>query len=164
MSTPRPAAATGAAPLDELARSLRALVDRDEIIRLVFRLGYALDAGDAEQLRDLFVEDATARTPGGTAEGVEAVVRQAARNHRPEDGIQHHVSNVLVDLDGDQATVRSNLLVTFARREPVADKPVTLGEVYSFEVRRTVDGWRLASVVVEPVWASRSPVTLLRAG
>jgi len=74
------------------------------------------------------------------------------------------VSNGLVDLDADQATVRSNLLVTFARREPVADKPVTLGEVYRFEARRTVDGWRLASVVVEPVWASRSPVTLLRAG
>lgn len=164
MSMPYPAAAAGAAPLDELARSLRAMVDRDEITRLVFRLGYALDAGDAEQLHDLFVEDATARTPGGTAEGVEAVVAQAARNHRPEDGIQHRVSNVLVDLDGDRATVRSNLVVTFARREPVADRPVTLGEVYGFEARRTADGWRLASVVVEPVWASRSPVALLRAG
>ncbi|MFF3066041.1 nuclear transport factor 2 family protein [Oerskovia sp. NPDC057915] len=139
--------------------ALRGLLDREDVARLVSRLTAALDDGDTDRLRDLLVPDAHASTPGGTVHGIDAVIAQAARNHRPEDGVQHLVGNVLVDLAHDHAEVRANVVATFARREPRADKPVTLGAVYRLRARRTGAGWRLTHIATDPVWTSTTPVT-----
>jgi hypothetical protein len=72
------------------------------------------------------------------------------------------ITNVLVDRDGDRATVRANLMVTFA---PLAGTPESafapqvqfvLGEVYHFDVVRTAGRWRFARVETVPVWMSGS--------
>jgi hypothetical protein len=99
-----------------------------------------------------------ARTPGGEARGRDAVVAQARRNHGPDQPIQHVITNPVIELDGDRATVRANLVVHFA--EPLADgRPLlapaiqfTLGEIYRFHVVRTPDGWRFARIETSPVW------------
>jgi hypothetical protein len=59
---------------------------------------------------------------------------------------------VLIDLDGDHAQVRANLIATLvpSAAEPAAH--ATLGERYRFETIRTDSGWRLARIEVEPVW------------
>jgi SnoaL-like domain len=146
--------------------TLTELADRDEIARLVHRLGACLDEARFDDLRTLFVDDAVARTPGGVAEGIDAVVAQASRNHSPDDGVQHLISGVLVDRDGDRATARANLVVVFARRDPDVAlptpfgpvAPTALGEVYRFTAARTPAGWRLTSVETQPVWVSTTPV------
>jgi hypothetical protein len=138
--------------------ALAQLAERDEIARLVYRLGACLDEGRFDGMRDLFVDDAVASTPGGVAEGIDALIAQAARNHSPDAGIQHLITNVLVDLEGDRATVRANLLVSFARPDPDADAPSTLAEVYRFVARRTSMGWRLVRVDAHPVWVSHVPL------
>jgi SnoaL-like domain len=154
------------------ARGLIAeLADREEISRLVHRLGATLDEGRFDDLRSLYAEDATARTPGGVSSGIDALVAQASRNHLPDDVHHHVITGVLVDVDpdGDRASVRANLVVVFARRDPSAapptpfgpEPPTALGEVYRFTARRTADGWRLASVATTPLWVSFSPVTPL---
>jgi len=99
---------------------LQALTDRADVEDLVHRLGSYLDERRFDDLRGILVENATARTPGGLAEGRDAMVAQARRNHPVEDQIQHVISGVLVDLDGDEATVRANLVATFIRSDPAA--------------------------------------------
>lgn len=132
------------------------LQDRSDIGELVHRLGAALDDGRFDDLGALFVEDATASTPGGVAHGRAALVAQAARNHDPATGVQHVITGVLVDADGDRAAVRANLVVHFAATEgaPVPPVAFSMGEVYRFDARRTPEGWRLASVATTPVWAA----------
>jgi hypothetical protein len=147
-------------------RAAADFVEQHEIATLVHRLGACLDEGRFDDLRSLFVEDAVARTPGGLAEGIDALVAQASRNHIPDDGIQHLISGVLVDREGDRATVRANLVVTFARRDPAPEiptalgpeAPTALGEVYRLVARRTPAGWRLARVETDLVWVSHAPV------
>jgi SnoaL-like domain len=132
------------------------LIDRTEITDLVTRLGLWLDEqrwGDAPAI---LTEDATASTLGGTARGREAVVEQARRNHEGKR-TQHVITNVVVDLDGDRATARANLLVTFAPEGPPAEPLFQLGERYRFEARRTQDGWRLSAVEIRPLWRTASP-------
>lgn len=141
---------------------LRELKDREEITHLVYRLGVALDEGRFDELRSIYTEDATARTPGGLAEGREALIAQARRHHPLEERIQHVVSNVLVDVAGDRAEVRANLIATFATDAPSAAglAPVprlTLGEIYRFTAVRTAQGWRLSRVETTPLWASGAP-------
>jgi SnoaL-like domain len=146
--------------------TLQQLVYRNEITDLVRRLGVDLDEGHFDDMRSLLVEDATVRTPGGTAEGREAVVAQARRNHRPEQLSQHVITNLLIDLDGDRAHARANLVVAFGPLAGTADlaRPLelpvqyTTGQVYGFDLVRTPDGWRFFGIETTPLWTSGTPI------
>ena len=129
------------------------LIDRQHIVDLVTSVGRCLDERDFEGLRSLFTDDATVTTPGGTVSGHDALVAQARRGHSRDRGIQHVITNHLVDIDGDRADVRANLLVAFAASGPEDPQPFLLGEVYRFELRRTADGWRISSLSSTPVWS-----------
>lgn len=126
---------------------LRDLLDRDELTRLVSRLGRWLDAGAPGDASAVFTPEVTVSTPGGQSQGLEAVVAQAKRNH--DVPTQHFVTNPLIALDGDGATIGANLLVTFAR---TAAEPELMGERYAFDAVRTADGWRISRVEVAPLW------------
>jgi hypothetical protein len=136
-----------------MTTSLQNITDRQAITDLVSRLGLWLDEKRFYDTESLFTEDVTVATPGGKAQGVGLVAAQARRNH-DYDRIQHVITNVLVDLQGDRATVRANLIVTFV---PRADEPAThsmRGERYRFETARTPDGWRFSRIEVEAVWSA----------
>ncbi|MET7773579.1 nuclear transport factor 2 family protein [Nocardia sp. NPDC005366] len=144
---------------DSASRELRELLDRDRITHLVDRLGRALDEGRFDDLRTIYTADATAKTPGGIAEGRDALIAQASRNHSDANRIQHYISNVIVDLHGDTADVRANLLATFtpAAATPgrIAPEPqFTLGEVYRFDAVRKAEGWRLSRVEMSTLWST----------
>ena len=148
-----------------LAGQLADLADRNEITDLVSRLGVVLDEGRFDEMPSILTEDATASTPGGSVEGIEAVIAQARRNHPPhEQRYQHMIANVLIDRDGDRAHVRANLIAHFAPGGTVTEPTFTLGEVYRFDARRTPAGWRFSRVATEPVWAIGSRVTAERRG
>jgi SnoaL-like domain len=145
-------------PASDVHPDVRALHDRNEITDLVFRLGASLDEGRFDDVRDLVVEDATVRTPGGEAAGREAVIAQAQRNHPADQQFQHVITNVLIDLAGDRATARTNLAVhiTMPAEAPAGARipplRASLGEVYTFDLARTPAGWRFSRIEVSPRW------------
>ena len=151
------------------------LIDRTEVTDLISRLGVVLDEARFEDMPALLAEDVSVHTPGGTAAGREAVIAQASRNHRPEQPIQHVITNVLVDLggagDSDRAQARANLVVHFGPLDGGSDAaglqapPVesTLGEVYRFGLVRTPDGWRFSRIETTAVWTSGKPIRPPRA-
>jgi len=119
------------------------LSDRAELTDLVARLGRWLDAGAEGDATDVLADDVTATTPGGRAEGREAVAAQARANH--DVPTLHQITNVLVDLDGDEATIGAAVTATFA------DDGATGGR-YELAARRTGAGWRLTAVGMRPVY------------
>jgi hypothetical protein len=144
--------------LDQLQR----LVDLQAIAQLIAQLGLMLDEKRFDDARSILADDVTVQTPGGAASGSDAVVAQARRNHSVQT--QHAISDVLIELDGDRARARANLLVTFAPDRPgarlvigeaeQANPYLTIGEVYRFQAVRTAHGWRLARIETERVWSS----------
>ncbi|WP_433475468.1 nuclear transport factor 2 family protein [Spirillospora sp. CA-142024] len=120
--------------------------DRYEVSVLVSRLGLWLDEQSPDEGRSLFTDDAEAHTPGGVAKGADALVEQARRNHKVPT--QHLITNPIIHVDGDQATIGANLMVVFAHE----DGPRLLGERYALEARRTEDGWRISRVQARPIW------------
>jgi 3-phenylpropionate/cinnamic acid dioxygenase small subunit len=145
----------------------RDLADRLAIEELIYRLGRCLDERDFDGLRDLFTQDASVATPGGTSTGHDALVTQARQRHSDDEGIQHVITNLLIERDGGTASVRANLLVTFARTGPADPAPFLIGEVYRFELQRAgveVDGgWRIARMSSTPTWTLNRPAHLVAA-
>jgi hypothetical protein len=141
--------------------TLSTLGDRIELELLVSGLGQFLDAHDAARAPRLFADDVVVTTLGGRAEGRDAVVAQALRNHQVPT--QHLISNLVSELDGDEARMSANLLVVFADGPSARVGPqqvelptagLTLGERYRFAARRGDDGWRLTRIAIEPIWAA----------
>ncbi len=146
-----------------LSDRLQRLDDREAIAQLITRLGLMLDEKRFDDASSILADDVIVQTPGGAAHGFEAAVAQARRTHSVRT--QHAISDVLIELDGDRARARANLIVTFAPDRPASrlvvgdaehpDPYLTLGEVYRFEAVRTEDGWRLGRIASERLWSSR---------
>ena len=135
--------------------TLRKLIDRETIRDLIHRLGAVLDEQRFDDLTLVFAEDAAITTPGGHAEGLDAIVAQAARNHAPELRTQHLATDLVIDLDGDRARARANYVGVFAigSGDPAPAPRFQIGSVYSFDLVRTGDGWRLHAMEMLPTWA-----------
>jgi uncharacterized protein (TIGR02246 family) len=93
------------------------LEEKDAIREVMARYCFALDDGRFADMAALFSEDGTCQTFFGKATGRQAIADFAAglRAHRPGQSSGqgapraiHHVTNIVITLDGDTAKVRSN--------------------------------------------------------
>jgi hypothetical protein len=66
------------------------------------------------------------------------------------------ITNVVIDLDGDRATVGANLITAFIGGSDGSGPLSQLGERHRFQAVGTSDGWRLSHVEARPVWGARS--------
>jgi hypothetical protein len=129
--------------LEATVPTLEQLSDRAELTDLVARLARWLDTGARGDAADVLTDDVSATTPGGRAEGREAVVAQARAAHAVPT--LHQITNVLVDLDGDEAAIGAAVSATFAGDGATGGR-------YELAARRTTAGWRLTAVGMKPVY------------
>jgi uncharacterized protein (TIGR02246 family) len=113
--------------------------DRDEILQLLYRYNHAFDGGDAEGWADLFTKDGSLDGAGQVMTGRESLVAFAAS----VSGLRHVVTNPLVDVTGDTASVRAYLQVFHG-------STLMMMGTYQDQVVRTPDGWRFAKRVFTP--------------
>jgi uncharacterized protein (TIGR02246 family) len=117
--------------------------DLEEIRRLLARYCFAIDARDADAWAELFTEDGVFHYALGDA----LVGREALKSFVsviPDD--RHHLTmNEIIEIDGDDATVRAYAVVT-------KESPPVLSAVgdYADTLCRTADGWRFARRVYTP--------------
>jgi hypothetical protein len=128
--------------------------DRGALADLLTRLGWWLDGQRYDDAGSLFTEDATVHTQGGQARGLQALSDQARRIHSSFAATQHLTSGVLIDVQGDHATVRANLIALFVRDKVSPEPAAVVGERYLLAAVRTAGGWRFSRVEVAPVWRS----------
>jgi 3-phenylpropionate/cinnamic acid dioxygenase small subunit len=125
--------------------------DRLAIHELVGLHGHLMDAGQLDQLTQLFTEDvAYDLTPmgGPILYGVNAI-QQAAQDLGARNPVAHLVTNTVVDEGGEVVTARSKFLGV------QRDGSVGSG-TYNDQFRRTTDGWRICA---RRVSLRREPLT-----
>ena len=129
--------------------------DRSELTDLVARLGRCLDEKRYEQMPTVFAPDAEVNTPTGSAKGLDAVIEKA-RTNRP-DGVssQSFITNPLIEVNGDTATIEANLFAVF-----IGSNPRFFGERYHLTATRTPDGWRIIRVTGVPLWEGPLPALM----
>jgi 3-phenylpropionate/cinnamic acid dioxygenase small subunit len=118
------------------------LEEKDAIREVLALYCFALDDGRFADMAALFSEDGTWHTAFGKATGRPAIADFAAglRAHRPGPAPRaiHHVTNVVITLNGDSAKVRSNW--TTVQNAPEGPK-VGSGGAYDDEMVKTGGQW-----------------------
>jgi hypothetical protein len=130
----------------ELEKVVQELADRAEIIDLESRKGRYADEKRFDDLADVHTEDFVVLMRDGTMrlEGLKAVVEQGRKNLSEFDRIQHVITNVLVDFNGDTAKIRANVIATHVRDAADPSSVWIVKGYYTDEAVRTAKGWRLA--------------------
>jgi len=152
---------------------VRALCDRAEITDAVVRMGWLLDRRDWDGLRELFTErvytDYTALWGGTPQEGaVDDLLSTSAQGswRRTMDGLeatQHLITNVLVEVTGDEARATANVLGVHRLPNPHGSPLWTVGGTYDFGLARTVAGWRIRAITQGLSWVDGNQQILFRA-
>lgn len=138
-------------------RELQELPDRDHIIALMNRYFATIDDADGldtRWARSIFSEDVRVEHRGSTLEGIEDL---AVGNRFVRDGWGRtfHVStNAQVELDGDRAHLRAQLLAIHVHPESTPPEPYVIANVFEADALRTVNGWKFQTLNLRPIWSS----------
>ena len=130
--------------------------DREAIRHLLATYTYNGDRGRIDGLAGCFAADGTLEFPGALATGP-AEIAKALTSAGPADPartfVRHHITNPLIEVDGDTANARSYFAVH-------TDIGPDHSGTYSDRLVRTAAGWRFAHRLVRIDW--QSPQTLFR--
>lgn len=123
--------------------------DRDAVRDLLARYTYAGDRGRLAELAACFAADGTLEFPGTTAQGPQAIVAALGSGPpNPERSfVRHHITNPLIELDGNTGTSRSYFTVW-------SNNGADHAGTYNDRVIRTPHGWRFAHRQVRIDWQS----------
>jgi hypothetical protein len=127
---------------------IRELADRAELADLVARHSLWIDEARYDETGRLFTEDVVVTSRRGEARGPEAIIAVARSGHDRYARTVHNKSNLVIELDGDVASVRVHDLAIYVlddQTEAVA------AAIHHYGARRTPDGWRFDRLDVTPV-------------
>jgi 3-phenylpropionate/cinnamic acid dioxygenase small subunit len=129
--------------------------DRIEIADLVARFARLLDEKRWEDADTVFADDVAVHSPrGGELHGIDEVVGFMRRSEVEGQHAQHTTTDLLVDLDGDEAAASANSTVYYYRAGQAPH--FTGGLRQTFTAVRTTAGWRLREVRIKPAWTRES--------
>lgn len=127
------------------------LADRVEITDLFTRFSLLLDDKRWDDAGDTFTENVTVHSPnGGSLTGLDNVIAFMRKSEVDGENTQHITTDVLVDVDGDQASVAANSLVYFFRANHAPH--MNSGLRLTCEAVRTPDGWRFREWRIAVLW------------
>jgi 3-phenylpropionate/cinnamic acid dioxygenase small subunit len=125
--------------------------DRIEIADLFTRFGRLLDEKRWDDAASVFTEDVTGGSPrSGEIRGLDALVGFLRRVDVAGEHTQHLTTDLLVEVDGDEAAVSANSLVYFFRDGQPPYR--TSGLRLICTAARTPAGWRISVTQTVLVW------------
>ncbi|QKW39321.1 nuclear transport factor 2 family protein [Actinomadura sp. NAK00032] len=127
------------------------IADRLEINDLFTRFALLLDEKRWEDVGTVFADDAVVHSPrGGQLRGADKIVEFMRQGEVEGVRTQHTTTDLLVDVDGDQAAASANSVVYYFRDGQPPH--FTGGLRQHFTATRTPAGWRLQEVRIKPAW------------
>ncbi|WP_248966219.1 nuclear transport factor 2 family protein [Sphaerisporangium perillae] len=127
------------------------IADRIEITDLFTRFARLLDEQRWEDAGTVFTDDVAVYSPrAGELRGIDKVVGFMRQSEVEGEHTQHTTTDLLVDIDGDQAAASANSLVYYYRDGQAPH--FTGGLRLAGTVVRTPAGWRFREQRITPAW------------
>jgi hypothetical protein len=131
------------------------ITDRFEIADLFTRLARLLDEKRWEDAGTVFTDDVAGHSPrSGEIHGIDKLIDFMRQTEVEGEHTQHVTTDLLVDINGDQAAASANSLVYFYRdgRAPHQKSGLRL----ACTAVRTPAGWRLRETRIMLAWTHES--------
>lgn len=126
------------------------IADRIEIADLFSRFARLLDEQRWEDAGTVFTDDVEVDSPRIRVRGIDKVVDYMRQAEVEGQHTQHTTTDLLVNVDGDQADVSSNSIVYYYRD---GQPPHQTGGLRQACVAvRTPAGWRISETRIMPAW------------
>lgn len=131
-----------------MSLDLQTLADRIAIEECLYRYAHLIDTMHYHRIaEEVFTEDGSIDFGGDRAVGRDAIHAQAMGYQGALMGCSHNVTNVVIEVNGDEARAASRILAWHWFAIPGADplRPTDLLAVGAYEdrLRRTAQGWRI---------------------
>ncbi|HEX6351358.1 nuclear transport factor 2 family protein [Actinophytocola sp.] len=144
--------------------STASLQDRLDVIEVVNRFGWHTDQHEWDELSEVLAEDIYCDYSAvfGVEQSTVARADVLSQWEKLFSHVrtQHIITNHIVDVDDDTATCRAHFHANHVAEARHGDSQFLLAGSYQFGLARTDGRWRVASVVVSPIW-SRGNLTIL---
>jgi SnoaL-like domain len=131
--------------------------DRIAITDLTIDYCWTLDLKNFENLRNIFLPDASFDVGGTVFSGINNIIGKVSSALTMMDESQHLISNHQIRVDGDTATSRCYLQAQHVREAAVGGKNFIIAGRYEDTLRRTPDGWRIAYRSLVRTWWEGNP-------
>ncbi|MEU6248210.1 nuclear transport factor 2 family protein [Glycomyces sp. NPDC047010] len=125
---------------------VRRLADRAALEDLVARHTVWIDEERWDETGRIFTEDVAVTSPRGEARGIPALVALVSGGNGYEATL-HTKANLVIDLDGDTASLRANDIGVFLKE---GNEAAVAAGTHHYTARRTGDGWRFDGLRVAP--------------
>jgi ketosteroid isomerase-like protein len=139
--------------LAELERRLGVLEDKEALAALMNRYCRTADDKDWQAWSRCWTEDAEfVFGPFGVHRGRDVIREVCAESEAPYQDMQHSMTNMQFEVDGDRATGTAYLWFAGV---PDRDRPAQhfdIGGPYRWEFARTAEGWRLSRMELRVAW------------
>lgn len=126
---------------------IRVLADRAELADLVARHSLWVDEGRYDETDRLFTDDVVVKSPRGEAHGITELIELVSAHHVYARTL-HSKSNLVIDVDGETATVRAHDVAVFVINDKT--EAVAAG-ILRYGARRTEIGWRFDRLEITPI-------------
>jgi hypothetical protein len=141
--------------MNELQSHLKELTDRSQLINLLYRLGAVLDEKWSEDLRTIYTDQALFEFSDNSDIGdLESAIDNAKKMGKHFARTHHVMTNPIIELNEDNATVRANLIATHVYQDDKPGVHYEVGMVYHFMSVRTAQAWRFSHVKLKQIWSN----------
>lgn len=129
--------------------------DREQIQELMATYANAIDVKDYDTVVACFLPDAAVEYfgYGQPLTGHSAILAHMKRALDTLDGTQHLFANFLIDIDGDTARLRCDILAQHWRRGVPGGETYMAGGKYTVELRRKAGRWQFARLNARSLWS-----------
>ncbi len=147
-------------------------IDKLEVSDLINKYFQLIDEKDftLDTIQSLFADDAKLIRPNSeVTTGPAEIALSNSKSFARFRATQHLPSGIVVDIRGDEATARVNVLAVHLWADGFGD-PNSLeryfegGVVINVSARRTQLGWRLTSMQGRNIWRTGSALGMMQAG
>lgn len=142
--------------LEALRARLQILEDKQALTELLDQYCKAPDCFDFAGHANTYLEDGTQwYGPWAPIKGRKNIQDTIEKNEKNIQNQIHYMTNMRFEINGDNATGTSYLLMVVIRKGEKPEDGLWQGGPYEWTFKRTADGWRINTMKLKAVWVNK---------
>lgn len=122
-----------------LEEKVRRVIDKEEIRTLVAKYCHGIDKKDEATFMSIWADDGVYELPRGQTAGIEGIRQLVHKVWREVPKCHHHITNPLIEIDGDTATATTDVIYYRQTSDGVLQ---LLSGTYSFRFANLAGEWK----------------------